>query len=178
MLVTTVFIFILTVLTITIHLEGLWVLRTLPKFFEDHPRMGVLAVVLTCLTLHVIEIALYAGGFGIADKFFGVGHFNDEKNLDALAYFYYAAITFTAVGYGDILPTGDIRLLAVAESLNGLLMIGWSGAYTFIAMQKLWSDRAEERRQVRRDARQRKRQGEARVQPQRRPPRAPVDTKS
>lgn len=156
MFVTWVLILALASLTILIHLEGLWLQRLLPRHFADHPRIGVLAVVLTCLLLHVLEISLYAGGFMTGDKLFGVGQFTDEPHLDAMAYFYYSAITFTAVGYGDILPTGDIRLLAVAESLNGLLLIGWSGAYTFIAMQKLWSDRAEAERELRK-ARRRKR---------------------
>jgi hypothetical protein len=176
MFVTTIFILVLTAITILIHLEGLWVLRRLPKIFEDHPRLGVLAVVMICLALHVIEIGLYASGFDIADTVFGAGKFNDERNLDALAYFYYAAITFTAVGYGDILPTGDIRLLAVAESLNGLLLIGWSGAYTFIAMQKLWSDRAEARREERRTGRAKRRRPALANALQRTMTRAPIGT--
>ena len=95
------------------------------------------------------------------DKVFHAGQFNDESKLDVLAYFYYSAITYTAVGYGDILPTGAIRLLAVAESLNGLLLIGWSGAFTFIAMEKLWSDRAMEKREAREAARKARRNGRA-----------------
>lgn len=153
MFITSIFILVLAAATIIIHLEGLWVTRALPRFFGEMPRVGVLAVVMTCLFLHVVEISLYCGGFVIADKFFAVGQFNDEKNLDLLAYFYYSAITYTAVGYGDILPTGDIRLLAVAESLNGLLLIGWSGAFTFMAMQRLWSDRVVEQREARLAAR-------------------------
>jgi len=156
MFITWAFILALAAITIMVHLEGLWVLRNLPSAFDDLPRLGVLAVVMTCLMLHVIEISFYATGFMLADKVFAVGQFNDERNLDAMAYFYYSAITYTAVGNGDILPTGDIRLLAVAESLNGLLLIGWSGAFTFIAMEKLWSERATERREVRRAARRNK----------------------
>lgn len=155
MLITAAFILVLTPITFLIHLEGLWLIRRLPSFFEDLPRSGVLAVICFCLFLHILEISLYACGFSIADKVFGVGQFNDERTIDALAYFYYAAITFTAVGYGDILPSGDIRILAVAESLNGLLLIGWSGAFTFIAMQKLWSDRAQSKREARRLSRKR-----------------------
>lgn len=150
MLITWLFIVTLAAITILIHLEGLWTLRSLPRRFDDLPRLGVLAVVMMCLVLHTIEIMLYSGGFMIADKFFKVGQFNDESHLDLMAYFYYSAITYTAVGYGDILPTGDIRMLAVAESLNGLLLIGWSGAFTFLAMQKLWSERAVEKRLTKR----------------------------
>lgn len=153
MLITWLYILTLAAATILIHLEGLWLLRTMPRYFEDAPRLGVLSVVMTCLMLHVVEISLYAIGFMTADQWFAVGQFNDEKSLDLMAYFYYSAITYTAVGYGDILPSGDIRLLAAAESLNGLLLIGWSGAYTFIAMQKLWSDRALAKREARLAAR-------------------------
>ena len=152
MIIIWLYILILAAVTILIHLEGLWLLRNIPRFFQDSPRIGVLSVVMTCLMLHVMEIALYATGFLTADRWFAVGQFNDESHLDVMAYFYYSAITYTAVGYGDILPSGDIRLLAVAESLNGLLLIGWSGAYTFIAMQKLWSDRALANREARQAA--------------------------
>jgi uncharacterized sodium:solute symporter family permease YidK len=153
MLVTWIFITALAAATIMIHLEGLWLLRAMPRVFEDWPRLGVMTVVMMCLVMHVLEISLYSGGFMLADKVFGVGQFNDEPDLDTMAYFYYSAITYTAVGYGDILPSGDIRLLAVAESLNGLMLIGWSGAFTFIAMQKLWSERSLEKREARRTAR-------------------------
>ena len=156
MIVTWLFILGLAAATIMIHLEGLWVTQVLQRQFRDAPRLGVLTAVMVCLTLHVLEISLYAVGFMLADRYFVVGQFNNETNLDAMAYFYYSAITFTAVGYGDILPTGDIRLLAVAESLNGLLLIGWSGAYTFLAMQRLWTDRALEQREARRALRNRR----------------------
>lgn len=154
MFITWLFIIVLAAATIMIHLEGLWLLRALPRRFGDLPRIGVLSVVMLCLVLHVLEISLYSGGFMIADKVFGVGQFNDEQHLDTMAYFYYSAITYTAVGYGDILPSGDIRLLAVAESLNGLMLIGWSGAFTFIAMQRLWTERAGEKRELKRAVRQ------------------------
>ena len=154
MIITWLLILFLAATTIMIHLEGLWILRALPRYFEDSPRLGVLSVVMICLILHVLEISLYAMGFLTGDRWFAIGQFNDEKSLDVMAYFYYSAITYTAVGYGDILPNGDIRLLAVAESLNGLLLIGWSGAYTFIAMQRLWSDRVTERREARHASRQ------------------------
>jgi len=153
MIITTILIVALAAASIIIHLEGLWLIRALPRIFIDSPRLGVLAVVMLCLVLHVFEISLYSGGFMLADKVFGVGQFNNERTLDAMGYFYYSAITYTAVGYGDILPTGDIRLLAVAESLNGLMLIGWTGAFTFIAMQRLWSERALETRERRRSAR-------------------------
>jgi len=37
---------------------------------------------------------------------------------------YFSAVTATSVGYGDIVPTGIARLLAVAESMAGLILFG------------------------------------------------------
>lgn len=175
MIITWLFILGLAAATILIHLEGLWILRTLPRYFEDLPRLGVLTVVMTCLMLHVVEISLYAMGFLTGDRWFAIGHFNDEAHLDLMAYFYYSAITYTAVGYGDILPSGDIRLLAVAESLNGLLLIGWSGAFTFLAMQRLWTERVSQKREARQAARAAsKRNGKAGVAASGTPKHAPA----
>ena len=37
---------------------------------------------------------------------------------------YFASVNYTTLGYGDILPHGDLRLLAGLEALNGMLLIG------------------------------------------------------
>jgi len=45
----------------------------------------------------------------------------------------------------DIVPGGDLRLVAGVEVLNGLLLIGWSASYTYIAMERFWNDASEGR---------------------------------
>jgi hypothetical protein len=52
--------------------------------------------------------------------------------------FYFSAETFTSLGYGDIRPSGPLRLLAGAEALNGLLLIGWSACFAYISMERFW----------------------------------------
>src|SRR5437588_11621844 len=37
---------------------------------------------------------------------------------------YFSAVTATSVGYGDIVPTGIARVLAIAESMGGLVLFG------------------------------------------------------
>ena len=32
----------------------------------------------------------------------------------------------------------DLRLIAAFEPLIGMLMIGWSGSYTYLAVQRYW----------------------------------------
>ena len=42
------------------------------------------------------------------------------------------------LGFGDIYPVGDLRLIASVEALNGLLMLGWSASFIYLAMEKFW----------------------------------------
>src|SRR5438128_3670497 len=37
---------------------------------------------------------------------------------------YFSAVTATSVGYGDVVPMGAARLLAIAESVAGLVLFG------------------------------------------------------
>ncbi|MBP1848596.1 potassium channel family protein [Rhizobium halophytocola] len=46
---------------------------------------------------------------------------------------YFATITFSTVGYGDIVPPEEWRMLAALEGINGFLLIGWSTAYLVTA---------------------------------------------
>ena len=141
MLTTWLIILGLAITTIFIHLEGLWYVRRIPGLLREYPRLALMSVVMLSLCLHVIEIAVYGGVYLTADRFLDIGTFPADKGFDVIEYFYFSAETFTALGYGDVTPTGDLRLIAVAEPLNGLMLISWSGAYTFIAMQRLWTGR-------------------------------------
>lgn len=51
---------------------------------------------------------------------------------------YFSAETYTTLGYGDVLPHGDLRLLAGLEALNGMLLIGWTASYTYLSMERFW----------------------------------------
>jgi hypothetical protein len=40
-------------------------------------------------------------------------------------------------------PSGSLRLLAGVEALNGLLLIGWSASYVYIAMERFWREESK-----------------------------------
>src|SRR5262245_55177563 len=44
----------------------------------------------------------------------------DARGL--LSAIYFSAVTATSVGYGDIVPSGAARVLAIAESIAGLIL--------------------------------------------------------
>ena len=46
--------------------------------------------------------------------------------------------TYTTLEIGDLHPSGVMRLIAGVESLNGLVLIGWSASCTHLTMEELW----------------------------------------
>ncbi len=58
--------------------------------------------------------------------------------LGLFDYVYYSAMVFTTVGFGDLVPSGHIRLLTGMEGLTGLVFITWSASFAFLEMQRFW----------------------------------------
>jgi voltage-gated potassium channel Kch len=54
---------------------------------------------------------------------------------------YFSIVTYTTVGYGDVLPSQQWRLLAGVEALTGILMSGWSAAF-FFSIANTWHSRS------------------------------------
>ena len=52
--------------------------------------------------------------------------------------FYFSAVTYTTVGYGDILLPVEWRGLAGAEALTGILMTGLSTGFFFMILSKMF----------------------------------------
>jgi hypothetical protein len=46
---------------------------------------------------------------------------------------YFSTVTFSTIGYGDVLPAHGWRLLAALQGVTGFLLIGWSTAYLIAA---------------------------------------------
>ncbi|OYX10726.1 MAG: hypothetical protein B7Z15_13215 [Rhizobiales bacterium 32-66-8] len=50
--------------------------------------------------------------------------------------YYLAFVNFTTLGYGDILPAPDWRLLGPITAANGMLLFGWSTALMFAVLSR------------------------------------------
>ena len=96
------------------------------------------------LTTHVFEIWIFAIGFGLLD---GVADFGAITHVESvpdpvastwLDYVYFSFITYTTVGYGDLVPRGPIRFIAASEALTGWVLLGWSASFTVLEMQRFW----------------------------------------
>lgn len=86
---------------------------------------------ITFLTvLHVTEILIWAMGYTWLAH---VPQLNDPEET-----VYFSFITFTTVGYGDVVIDKYWRLMAGIQALNGIMLLGWSTAVLMAMAQRLW----------------------------------------
>jgi hypothetical protein len=50
---------------------------------------------------------------------------------------YFAFVNYTTLGYGDVIPVEDWRLLGPMTAMNGVLLFGWSTAVIFEVLRKV-----------------------------------------
>lgn len=50
---------------------------------------------------------------------------------------YFATVSYTTIGYGDIVLDENWRLLAAFAGANGLILFGWSTAFLYEVISKL-----------------------------------------
>ena len=128
----------LVTLAVLTHYECLRLISHFISGGDGIPRHKLLFVLFGALAAHIVEIAIFAVGYWFADVTLHVGNFAGIYVLHATDYFYFSAEAYTSLGVGNLYPVGDLRLLAGMETLNGLLLIGWSTSYTFLAMTRYW----------------------------------------
>jgi hypothetical protein len=124
--------------TVLLHFEGLRAIDRLAASRSQRSRATTLCVILGILGLHLAEIGLYAGAFALAAEVLHLGRLGGDVDGTGLEYLYFSAETFTSLGFGDIVPEGPLRLLASFEPLNGLILIAWSGSFTYLEVQRHW----------------------------------------
>lgn len=135
---------LLMILTTLFHYEALRLTSATLPYLSVPPKTKTVFVILAAFVAHLVEIALYAGAIYVLIRWFEVGALGVE-NLPSLPVItYFSAETYTSLGYGDVVPHGPLRLLAGIEALNGLLLIGWSASFIFVAMERFWKVEADD----------------------------------
>lgn len=79
--------------------------------------------------LHLIQASIWALVYLFLPGIDGFQSF--EKAI------YFSLVTFTTLGYGDITIGSAHRILAGLESINGIMLIGWSTAFMFFVYQEI-----------------------------------------
>ena len=140
MLLALLFCLSLVILSTIIHYEMLRGLTALLPRWTWPPRTQLVGVILGAFIAHAAEIVLYAAAIYVMSRYFALGSLGTNASPAFSVALYFSAETFTSLGYGDVVPSGNLRLIAGVEALNGLLLIGWTASYTYLAMERLWTE--------------------------------------
>jgi hypothetical protein len=132
--------------TIILVLASILVMYETMRLTSDHlsqlplpPRPRMMLVVLAIFAGHTVTIFLYALAYWLLVIEWQIGGFAGTVAVTGfMDCLYFSAITYTSLGFGDLYPVSDIRMVSGFEALNGLLLIGWSATFTYLTMQRLW----------------------------------------
>jgi hypothetical protein len=81
-------------------------------------------VVLVMANVSILEALLWAAAYVVLDEL---------QNLEQA--FYFSMVTFTTLGYGDIVLDERWRLLASFQAATGIIMFGWTTAILITVIQ-------------------------------------------
>ena len=124
---------LVSVINIGIHalatVVAVSIARTAGLRHTDSPRlhlMGVMIATAAALKVaHTLEILVWASTYGIIQA--------AAAGSDLL---YFAFVNYTTLGYGDITPVPEWRLIGPLTAMNGVLLFGWSAAILFEVLRK------------------------------------------
>jgi len=129
--------FSLVAATVSVHAAGLTLL--LRALIKSHALGStrfwpvtwlLIRVAWSLIFIHVIEITVWA-----------LFYLWRGCLPDAGAAFYFAGVTYTTIGYGDLLLPEPWRLLAPIEGLTGILMCGLSTGVFLVVVSRLFGSR-------------------------------------
>ncbi|MAW85687.1 MAG: metal transporter [Phyllobacteriaceae bacterium] len=121
---------IVIALTVVIHTFGLIAVTRVMAWMTARFRMNgrrsrvlaMITVVFGLFAIMTVEVWVWAAAFVLT------GSFDDFATA-----LYFSTVTFSTLGYGDVLPHEEWRLFTALEGVNGFLLIGWSTAYLVAA---------------------------------------------
>jgi hypothetical protein len=128
---------------VVIHYEALYRLGSFVEELRISPRQQVVVGVLLALAAHVVEIYIFAGGYYYALYYGTIGGFTGEAPMEN--YFdcvYLSFVTYSTLGFGDIIPHGGVRFMVGVEAMVGLVQIAWTASYLFMQMEQKWGHSA------------------------------------
>ena len=132
----------LVAITVAIHAVGLGIV--LSRWARLHPLCPTRFWPITWLLIrlawfliliHLVEISVW-----------GLYYLWQECLPDAESAFYFAGVTYTTIGYGDLVLKVPWRMLGPIEGLTGILMCGLSAGIFFAVVSWIYLSTDTERK--------------------------------
>ncbi len=137
---------LIVALAVLIHFEMLRQLsRIIPKM-ATMLRFRVLCALFGALIAHIVEVQLFAMGYYAMTHFpwpdlvnFGtIVNSEGEANISLRDCNYFSFVSYTTLGFGEIIPVGHIRFLSGLEALTGLVLVAWTASFMYVEMERFW----------------------------------------
>ena len=103
--------------------------RLLESPSAPRPVGLLLRLFMSIVLLHLIQVGVWAVVFWRAQEL---------PNLETALYFSLA--TYTTIGFGDVVIGPGWRVLAGIEGLTGILLVGWSTAFVFAVVNRMYEN--------------------------------------
>ena len=87
------------------------------------------------VSLHLVEIALFAAGYELASAL-GAGGFERAEEMRFMDVYYFSLASYATLGLGKVMPTGHLAFIAGVEAIAGFLCITLSASAIFQAVQR------------------------------------------
>jgi len=131
----------LVALSTFVHYEVLrWCNDLLPRARFIARRAKVLAAIAMAMCSHALHILLFALAYYLLQDGAGLGTIAGHFQNVLSSFLFFSTETYTSLGYGDMYPLGQIRMLVGIEALTGLLMISWTASFTYLEMSRFWEN--------------------------------------
>jgi voltage-gated potassium channel len=139
--------FILVSISVSIHATGMvelfdWLMRKglkIKKKFGALENISIfIQIFAIILSLHLAQICVWAGFYR------GWAGLKDFESA-----LYYSIVTYTTIGYGDVVLPVGWRLIGAIEGITGVLTFGWSTGVIFAVASRLLEIRIGQNREVR-----------------------------
>ena len=125
-------------ITVAIHYEFLHRFTLLMPRMNMRHRFRIVIGVFGAFTAHAIEVWIFALSFYWMHNTDGWGTLEGNFGGTLLDCVYFSFTTYTTLGFGDVVPKGDLRFLTGLESLTGLLLITWTASFLYLQMTRYW----------------------------------------
>jgi hypothetical protein len=139
---------LLVAATVIVHYEFLRLTSAMTGSLSIPRRAEILVIIAMVFVAHLVEVGLYTVIYFACHNWWGLGGIHGDTEGGIVDYFYFSITTFTTLGFGDVQPRGPVRLIAGFQSLNGLVLIGWSASFTYLSMERFWQDGPADARSV------------------------------
>jgi len=133
---------VLVAITVAIHAAGLSLVLSYLVKSQAQPPTQPWPITLLLIRLTWLLILIHAAEISVWAFFYlWAGCLPDAESA-----FYFSGVTYTTIGYGDVVLPKPWRILGPIEGMTGILMGGLSAGLFFATVSRIYAPRLEEKK--------------------------------